>query len=54
MILARRRPLNLEQVLVKIHLRGRQLNIFEIKAVTKEAPEKETSPSLGVWNLLSS
>lgn len=52
MIIARRGPLILEKVLGKRHSGGRD-NIFEIKTVTKEALETETSPSLGVWHLLS-
>ena len=33
--------------------KGKRLTVFEIKEVTNEAPETETSPSHRVWNLLS-
>lgn len=33
--------------------KGKSLTVFEIKEVTEEAPETETSPSHRVWNLLS-
>lgn len=33
--------------------KGKRLTVFEIKEVTEEAPETETSPSHRVFNLLS-
>lgn len=50
MTLVIRRPLILEKVLGKNTCKGKRLNILNIKAVIKEIPETETSPSLGVWN----
>lgn len=45
---SREKTSDLRKSLRKNIFKGKRLTVFEIKAVTKETPEIETSPSLGV------